>query len=435
MPVRSPRSDTVRSGWTPVAPFSRRGAARVLRVLRVLGVCASASVVGGSATAQSPLPPAASPAYGQAVIEVRYREAADVFEMLDQVSAWWPDYVEPAYRQSWIDARRLEPGDSTYFARYAQLRARHVDRTSEAGGGRRDGSGLFTAAATATADPVAAAFYQSDSLAEAFGRLRRVLSPREITFLKAFYAHFDARTKPLAAATRAATDASRAATAAALADTAVVRYVARVAALFSPPPNDSAGRRPDDRGARGTPAAVVPSHAPTAGRAEDDAGSSVPLVVLYVTWPDSMRTFATPNGRALLLRVRPRDGETVNSADVVVHEAVHVFAAGMPEAQKAALTNILLDGCAVPEAVRRLAVLEEPIATALGNIEFRRRFMPQRFAWGRRWYGDAWVDVYARLLHPLLVDRTATGRPLDVAFAREATGLCTALVGLGAGAR
>lgn len=401
-----------------------------------MSVCVWITIVTVPATGQSLLTPVASPPHGTPVIEVRYREAADVFEMLDQVSAWWPDYVEPAYRQSWIDAGRIRPDDSTYFAQYAQLRARHMNRMSQTGSGeRRGGSGLFTAGAAATADPVAAAFYQSDSLTEAFGRLRHVLSPREITFLRAFYTHFEARTSPLAAATRAATSASRAATAEALADTAVVRYVTQVAALFSFPPNDSARHHLAGQGDHGTPVAAVSPDAEAARGTDDDAGSSVPLSVLYVSWPDSMRTFATPNGRALILRVRPRSGETVNSADVVVHEAVHVFAAGMPEAQKSALTGTLLDGCAVPEGVRRLAILEEPIATALGNIEFRRRFMPQRFAWGRRWYGDPWVDVYARLLHPLLVERTATGRRLDGAFAREATGLCTALVGLSAGAR
>jgi hypothetical protein len=402
------------------------------------------SIATTSAIGQSgPTPAVANASDRPSVFAVRYREAADVFEMLDQVSAWWPDYVEPAYRQAWIDAGRIRPDDSTYFAQYARLRERHVDRSGQTGSGERRGaSGLFTAAATSTADPVAAAFHASDSIDAAFDQLRRVLSPSEITFLRAFYAHFRTRTSPLTVATRAATADSRVATAAALADTAVVRYVTQVAALFSSPPDDSARHRPATHDDDGTTSTGGPPDAEPA-RGRGDAEPSVerpaprpaPLSVLYVWWPDSMHTFATPKGRVLVLRVRPRSGETVNSADVVVHEAVHVFAASMPEAQKAALSGTLLDGCAVPERVRRLAILEEPIATALGNIEFRRQLMPRRFAWGRRWYGDAWVDVYARLLQPLLAERTATGRRLDGAFAREAAGLCSALVGLDAGAR
>jgi hypothetical protein len=156
------------------------------------------------------------------------------------------------------------------------------------------------------------------------------------------------------------------------------------------------------------------------------------FTALYVWWPDSTQTRATPNGRTLLLRVRPAGGEAVDGADVVAHELVHALAAGLPAARQQALSAAFLDGCAPPAGVRRLAALEEPIATALGNIEFRRRFMPRRFSWGRRWYGDAWVDVSARLLHPVLAgmlgdDRAAAPRALDAAFAREASALCSAL--------
>jgi hypothetical protein len=144
-------------------------------------------------------------------------------------------------------------------------------------------------------------------------------------------------------------------------------------------------------------------------------------------------------GRTLLLRVRPPVSDTINSADVVAHEVVHVLAAGMPAATQRALSAAVLGGCAAtggpPTGVRRLAVLEEPIATALGNIVFRRRLQPQRFSWGRRWYGDPWVDVFARVLYPALVERLASERALDVGFARNAGALCAALTQLGPSAR
>lgn len=160
------------------------------------------------------------------------------------------------------------------------------------------------------------------------------------------------------------------------------------------------------------------------------------MEALYVWWPDSAQTRASPVGRTLVLRVRPPMADTVNSADVVAHEVVHILAAGMPQATQRALSAAVLAGCGAahgpPAGVRRLAVLEEPLATALGNVEFRRRFQPRRFAWGRRWYGDAWVDVAARLLHPVLVERLASGRTLDLAFARDAGALCGALTRVGA---
>jgi hypothetical protein len=341
----------------------------------------------------------------QPLISVRYREAACLFEILDQVSAWWPDYVEPEYRKAWI-ARGLEQkGDSIWFRRYATLRSRYFDRTGQQGDSAagsaawRAGSGLFTAGATQHADPVAAAFHDAESLDDAFTRLTTIVTPDERTFLRRFYAHFHSRTEPLTAETRAATSASREATARTLGDPAVETYLARVAALFG--------------GARS---------------ALDSARPTWQYTALYVWWPDSDQTRASPSGRVLRLRVRPHAADTVNSADVVAHEYVHVLAAAMPVATQQALSTTILDGCAAPAFVhRRLAFVEEPIATALGNIEFRQRFLPQRFSWTRRWYNDPWVDVYARLLHPVLLHQLSTGRELGVPFAKAAAGLCTTL--------
>ena len=329
-------------------------------------------------------------------VVVRYREVADVFEILDQVSAWWPEYVDPAYRAAWTDGHLLQPDDSAFFARYAELRARHFDRAGQDSHGNfREGSALFTSRSTLLADPVASAFYRSDSLPQALDQLRATLSVEETDFLRSFYAHFASRTSVLAAQTRSLTEGSRSATARTLEDPDVQQYLSLISAIFAPVTDAS------------------------------DGGAS--FTALYVWWPDTNQTAATPNGGALVLRVRPRAGEVVNSADVVAHETIHVFAARMNEARQQSLSELLLDGCHAPASLRRLAILEEPIATALGNIEFRRRFMPQRFSWSRRWYGDAWVNVYARLLQPLLVERLSTGVVLDARFANDAAALCTAL--------
>jgi hypothetical protein len=335
------------------------------------------------------IPPRTLAGPAAARVEVRYREPADIFEILDHVSEWWPGYVEPEYRRFWLDSvAALSPLDAEMFARYRVLRERHYDRTGQADAApRRDGAGLFTARAALLADPVAAAFYESDSMPQAFDRLRVILSPDELAFLRGFHAHFSARVAPLVAASRARSEASRAATARALADSGVATYVEGVARLLGAEPGP-------------------------------------PLVALYLWWPDSGTVRASPNGRHLLMRVRPGAAEAINGADVVVHEMIHVLAARQPDAQRLRVSAALLDRCAPPAGVKRLAVIEEPIATALGNIEFRRRFQPRRFAWGRRWYGDDWVDLYARLLHAPLTEALAAGRGLDAALVRDAGELC-----------
>lgn len=338
---------------------------------------------------------AAGPAHAQRV-EVRYREAADVFEILDHVSDWWPGYLEPEYRRAWADSVGFRRGDEEMFARYKAVRERYFDRSGQGGDTPwREGSGLFTDRAVLAADPVGAAFYASETVDEALRRLAPVVAPGDVVFLRRFYAHFRGRWQPLVARTRALTAASRAATAGTLASAGVDEYLSQVGALFG-------------------------STAPE------------PFTALYVWWPESARNAASPSGRFLVLRVRPRPGETVNSADVVAHEAIHVLLALQPDEQKQRWSGAVLDRCQPSAAMRRLTLLEEPIATALGNIEFRRRFQPQRFSWGRQWYGDPWADMLARLLHPALTTALPIGRAGD-GLAREMGELCGQLASWKAG--
>lgn len=349
--------------------FMRR---RVVLIVSVL--------LSGSGTVPSALP--------AQTLSVAYREPADVFEILDNVSNWWPGYTDDAYLVYWRDSVGFTAGDSLAFAQYAALRHRYFRKDGQGNSApRRDGSGLFTDRATLDADPVGHAFYRSETMETAFAHLRDVVSANDLRALRRFYARFAARVAPLTEQTRRRTEASRALTARTLALDGVAPYVAQVGRLLG-------------------------------------VHDTVSLSALYVWWPDSTRTQATPNGRHVIMRIRPTADDTVNSADVVMHEAVHVMSALALESQKQQLSGAILDRCTVPGGVRRLVVVEEGIATALGNIEFRRRFMPQRFAWSRRWYGDDWVDLSARLLYPMLTFALAEGKPLGTTFGRDAGAMC-----------
>lgn len=151
------------------------------------------------------------------------------------------------------------------------------------------------------------------------------------------------------------------------------------------------------------------------------------FTALYVWWPDATRVAANPNGPYLLLRVRPYAGEALSNADVVAHEAIHVISAMQPDAQKRLISDAVLAACpSALELTRRLGVVEEPIATVLGNMEFRRRFEPTRFTWGRQWYGEEWVDLLARFLYPSVMDALSNGKTVSGAFSADAAALCTA---------
>lgn len=322
-------------------------------------------------------------------IEVAYREPADAFEVLDNVSEWWPGYTEPAYREAWADSVGILPADSAFFAQYAQLRSRYFDKSGQDNEDPRTSrSGLFTDRAVLAADPVAFAFYGSESMEEAYRRLGQVVEPDEVAFLRSFYVHFSARLARLTGGAERSVAASLERTGQTLDDPEVASYLDDIVRFFG-------------------------------------VGDGTTFTALYVWWPDAERVAANPNGPYLLLRVRPHPGEALNGADVVVHEAVHVISALQPDAQKRSISDAILAAC--PDALeltRRLGVVEEPLATILGNLEFRRRFEPSRFKWGRRWYGEQWVDLSARLLYPVVMEALSTGQTVCGTFPANAAALC-----------
>lgn len=315
----------------------------------------------------------------QREIEVRvaYRQPADAFEILDNVSDWWPGYTNPEYREYWADSIGITSTDSAFFARYKVLRDRYFDRSGQQNEDPRTSpGGLFTDTRVLSADPLAMAFYNSETMEEAFIRLKQVVTPTDVEFLRSYFEHFASRLEPLTSETRQLVAASLERTREVLADSAVAAYVENIGVFF--------------------------------GVSED-----VTFTALYVWWPDAEQVRANPNGSFLILRVKPYVDEAMSNADVVVHEAVHMVSALQSDTQKRNLSDTVLNECAGSlDFTRRLGVVEEPLATIFGNIEFRRRFEPNRFSWSRSWYGERWVDLSARLLYPVVMHAVESGASL-----------------------
>jgi hypothetical protein len=333
------------------------------------------------------------PAAAQAA--AHYRHAADVFELLDNVSNWWPGYSDAQYRDYWVRRVGLSAADDTLLVRYAKLRERYVDKTGQSNEDpAASEGGLFTGRATLSADPVGDVFFQSGTIAEALRRLDGVVEPEELRFLRRFYANFEQRYLPLVTEHERAVQASLAETNRILTSQAFGTWIGDIERFFN---------------------------VPTQPYRYD---------ALYVWWPDSVHVVANPRGRFLVLRALVKPGETLNVGDVVAHEVIHVIAARQPSEQKRSITDAFLRGCPANASVGRLSTIEEPLAVVLGNMLFTREFRRERYRYAKRWYGDAWVDPYAKLLFsPLVVELERGGRITDGVVA-QAVQLCTALLSL-----
>jgi hypothetical protein len=79
--------------------------------------------------------------------------------------------------------------------------------------------------------------------------------------------------------------------------------------------------------------------------------------------------------------------------------------------------------CPVIPSTGRLGVIEEPLAVVLGNMLFTRTFRRERYRYAKRWYGDDWVDLDAKLLFSPTVDAFEHGGRITDTVA-EAVQLC-----------
>ena len=321
-------------------------------------------------------------------VEAAYREPASAFEIIDNVSNWWPGYNEPEYRAFWETSFGIPETDAALFSKYKILREKYFDKSGQNNSDpKTNRSGLFTDSTTLVADPIAYAFYHSQSFEEAYKRLGRLLSPDEAAFLRSFFNNFASRLARLNAEFEKEITGSLARTRQVLEDPNVVAYLHKLTGFVG-------------------------------------IDQEVHFTALYVWWPDTEKVRANPNGPFLLIRLKPHEGEKMNSADVIVHEAVHALLAAKADSRKKEMSDAILQSCPrVLDHTSRLRVIEEPIASILGNMEFRRRFDPKRFAWGRQWYGDQWVDLMARLLYPSVMEAIEKDQSLEQVVSKDAAAL------------
>jgi hypothetical protein len=337
----------------------------------------------------------AMPARASAQVSVRYSQAADVFELLDNVSNWWPGYSNAEYRQFWMKQLPLTADDERLLVQYARIRERYFDKTGQSNEDPATSEGgVFTARATLAADPLGDAFLGSQTIDEALRRLEGIAERGEIDFLRQLYAKFESRYLPLVTAHEQASQASITETMRTLSSPAFGEWIARLERYFNVPRQERA------------------------------------YEALYVWWPDSMRVTATPHGRYLELRALVKPGEKLNAGAVISHEVVHVLSALQPSPQKRSLTDSFLRECPAPAVVGRLETIEEPMAVVLGNMLFTKRFRPERYRYAKRWHGQERVDVYAKLLLSPVGDAFEGGRTITEGFAEQAVPLCKSLLAL-----
>ncbi len=337
----------------------------------------------------APAPPPAPPARAPSVIEltVTYREAANAFEILDNVSMWLEDKCDPEYRAYWQKRFGITAADEQRFAAYEQVRARHYPKAPE------DARGPLVFVPGKPADRLAEAFYGAATISEALATVATFATPEETAALRDFFAAYAGPLGDL------------------LGESQGLPAIGAALQLNL-----------DRSGA----AAFADELARFYGVAERSR-----FTVLPVWWPPIEHTSANKRGPFLLLKYHPgRHGaDEAKAIDIPIHELAHHLSSRRSLEQTAPLAKVFVERCPLAARLSGPRLLEEPLAVAAQKT-FASRVDPEHYQVAGAWYGDPWASAMSKLIFPEVKRAIEGGKPLDAALMKTAGKACTELLAL-----
>ena len=320
-----------------------------------------------------------------------YREAANVFEIMDNVSMWLSGKCDEEYRAYWKQRFGVTAADEQRFASYKQLRKRSYPRPPDDAADGGDARPVSLFAPRKPVERLADAFYDSTTVEEALGKLADVATPEDIAELRAFYAVYRPQYESLLTESQ----------------------------LYLPIATVIQKKLEEAR-----------AGAYAAGLATFYGVTDLPrFTALYIWWPPVDNVTANNRDRFLLLKYNPsKHGRSAMSdIDIPIHEFAHYVSAHQPEEQKRALTRTFLAGCDPTADVKPVKILEEPLAVVHQKL-FLSVADPQRSDASVPWYGgDRWIDPFAKAIYPAVKDARAHGRTIDDALMTSAAKSCAEL--------
>jgi hypothetical protein len=328
----------------------------------------------------------------QIEIRVEYSKSADIFEFLDNVSNWWPGFTEEEYVKHWNRSVKSEPNDKGLFVKCARLREKYYnDPDQKEKDPLKNKNGFFSNSGSLDADPFADAFYSSNSLEEAFQKLEKLLSTQDMEFVKMFYEHFRSRSESLIVNDGKDFSGSIKLVNEKLKTSEITRYFEGVTKFYK-------------------------------------VESGFKYRVLYTWWPPISRTNASPTGRYLIMRNHPIKHKDRDDSDIVAHEIIHTISTGQSVAQKLKLTQEFLKSCPVQDKLKKLLILEEPMAVVFGQLIFVQKFNPNHFSTSENLYNNPWINTFSRLIFEPLKSRFEKGETINDGFIRDASKICVDLL-------
>lgn len=325
-------------------------------------------------------------------IEFAYSESANIFDLMDNVSNWWPGFTDPEYQEYWKKNIGLSDADLDVFKKYKVFRQKYYnDPDQTPNDPKNNRNGFFSTVGALYADPVAEAFYSSDTLEEAYIKLKDLITNDELSFLRDFYITFENKFRPLVVESKKVFPSILQKAEANLKGEKVRDYINKVRRFYS-------------------------------------VKEDLKYRVLYVWWPPKKWTNAVPVGPFLVMRYNPEKHAKNNDSEIVVHEIIHTISSYQSLEQKRELTDQFLKVCPVENQLRRYQILEEPMAVVFGQIIFNRKFRDPNFSISEKLYNNKWITTYSRLVYDPLAQSFEKNETINDSFIDQASIICSDLL-------
>ncbi len=128
------------------------------------------------------------------------------------------------------------------------------------------------------------------------------------------------------------------------------------------------------------------------------------------------------------MRYNPVKHSKYDGSDIVMHEIVHTISAKQSLKQKQILTKEFLNKCNINGKIKRLRILEEPLAVVFGQMLFIKQFIPNKFRFDSNWYSKPWVRMFAKLSMPIVEETFKAGKSITDKLIPRLSKICAEAV-------
>ncbi|MEB3416884.1 hypothetical protein VCJ71_12505 [Alteriqipengyuania sp. WL0013] len=317
-------------------------------------------------------------AHANLTLTVSYRETADLFSTMDNMSDWLPGNTIPAYREEWEARFGWTEADQQWVDSYKEYRRRTILKGQGSPDPRSSPDGIFASRdqLTAASDPLAAHFLQHTTIEAALASLEKAASVSDAEMLRGFYRHFQPEWR-LLLADSSALQQRASELQARLKSLAAADFIASIAKFY---------------------------------RSDLDGE----FTVLFTRRPPGNVASAEPiAGSFILLQSPPTEIAPSYWDTIVFHELVHFISSKQPRAQKQALTARFLARCPAPSSINWGWLAEEPLAVAWGQATYSSKVLRSPLDPKENWYAVPWVNLVSRTLAPTIIDQYDRGSDIE----------------------